>query len=32
MFYNKKSKRIESTIIVAILILAMLAGIVAAFF
>ena len=32
MFYNKKSKRIACTIIVAILILAMLAGIVAAFF
>lgn len=32
MFYNKKSKRIASTIIVSILILAMLAGIVAAFF
>lgn len=32
MFYNKKSKRIVSSIIIAILIVAMLAGVIASFF
>lgn len=32
MFYNKKSKRIISSIIIAILIVAMLAGVIASFF